>query len=200
MRYGMVIDLKRCIGCYACVIACKEEHGTPPGIFYTRVYDEESGTFPRVSKRFIPVLCNHCQTAPCEQVCPTGATYRTPEGAVLVDSQQCIGCRYCFVACPYHNRFFLRNGVLKGYYGQPTPYEAAKYRHFVEGTVVKCTFCIHRVRNGRQPACVETCLAGARVFGDLDDPESEVSRLIRERNGYQPQAELGTDPSVYYLD
>ncbi|MDE3077382.1 MAG: 4Fe-4S dicluster domain-containing protein [Chloroflexota bacterium] len=196
----MVIDLKRCIGCYGCVIACKEEHGTPPGIFFTRVYDEESGTFPRVKKRFIPVLCNHCQNAPCEQVCPTGATYRTAEGAVLVDARKCIGCRYCFVACPYNNRLFVKKGLLNGYFGEPTPFEEVKYRGYVEGTVVKCTFCSHRVRDGRMPACVEACLAGARVFGDLDDSESEVSRLVLERNGYQPQAELGTDPSVYYLD
>lgn len=201
MRYGMVIDLRRCIGCNACTVACKEEKGTPPSVFYTRVYEEESGTYPRVSKRFIPLLCNHCKDAPCEQVCPTKATHQTPEGIILVDGEKCVGCRYCYVACPYNNRFYLKKGLKKeGYFGPITAYEEVKYKGHVEGTVTKCNFCYERLAEGLEPACVETCLAGARVFGDLDDLESEVSELSRSRNGYQLMPELGTDPSVFYVD
>lgn len=201
MRYGMVIDLKRCIGCQACTVACKAENGTPPGVFFTRVLEHEEGEYPRIAKTFVPVLCNHCKDAPCEKVCPTQATHRTAGGIVLVDYDKCIGCRYCYVACPYNNRFFLGNDILKkGYYGVLTPYEKLKYAQYTEGTVAKCTFCQHRLQKGRLPACVETCVTGARVFGDLDDPASEVRELIRVRRGYQPMPELGTDPSVYYLD
>jgi len=106
-RWGMVIDLRRCIGCNACTVACKAEHGTPPGIFFTRVLAKEVGTYPAVKRLYIPVLCNHCQSAPCEEVCPTEATHRWNGGVVLVDSNKCMGCRACYEACPYQNRFYL---------------------------------------------------------------------------------------------
>ncbi|MBI4321929.1 MAG: 4Fe-4S dicluster domain-containing protein [Chloroflexi bacterium] len=200
-RLGMVIDLKRCIGCHACTMACKAENGTPRGVFFTRVLDKEEGTYPNLKKAFIPVICNHCVNAPCERVCPTGATSKRADGIVLVDHSVCVGCRACYVACPYNNRFFLAKGSLsKGYYdGAMTPFEEVKYKKWQEGTVAKCTFCVERVDQGLDPACVNTCPTEARVFGDLDDPDSKVSRLLRQRKGVQALPECDTDPSVYYL-
>ena len=200
-RLGMVIDLARCIGCNACTVACKIENGTPDGVYFCRVYTEESGVYPDVKTTYVPALCNHCEDAPCVTVCPTGASGKRDDGIVLVDRDKCIGCRYCMMACPYSNRFFLRRGSLEASAnGARTPYEEAKWSAYTEGTVVKCTFCAHRVDRGLEPACVVTCPTDARVFGDLDDPDSTVSRLIRERDGKQPLPEAGTNPSVYYLE
>jgi Fe-S-cluster-containing dehydrogenase component len=198
MRYGMVIDLKRCIGCYGCQISCKAEHGTPPGVFFARVVKREVGTYPSVRKIFLPILCNHCEDPPCEEVCPTGATFKRPDGIVDIDVNLCVGCRYCMQACPYEARYF--NAKERFYFdGQgPTPYEAARSRH-PTGVTLKCNFCAHRLERGEQPSCVVTCPSVARTFGDLDDPNSEVSRLIKERGGAPLHPELGTGPSVYYL-
>ena len=199
-RWGMVIDLDRCVGCNACTVACKIENGTPPDHYWARVYTEESGTYPEVKTTYVPVLCNHCEDAPCVTVCPTGASHQRDDGIVLVDQDKCIGCRFCMMACPYAARFFLRKGVLEaGYHGERTAFEDAKWSAFTEGTVTKCTFCAHRVDDGLEPACVVTCPTEARIFGDLEDPESKPSTLIRERNGKQPLEELGTNPSVYYV-
>jgi len=202
MHLGMVIDLKRCVGCQACTIACKSENGTPPEVLFTKVLEQVAGEYPIVKKKFIPVLCNHCEDAPCVRVCPTGATTKREDGIVLVDHKKCIGCRACYVACPYKNRIFLKKGSLKnGYFGkQLTPYELAKYPKWQEGVVLKCTFCVERVDQGLDPACVQTCPADARIFGDLSNPESKVSRLIRQRGGFQPLSEDNTEPSVYYLE
>lgn len=202
MRLGMVIDLKRCVGCQACTVGCKAENGNPPGVMYTKVLDQVSGEYPKVRKQFVPVLCNHCKDAPCQRVCPTGATFKREDGLVLVDHDKCFGCRACYVACPYNNRIFLRRGrVTEGYYGKTmTPYEKVKYAEHQDGIVEKCKFCSHRIDAGlKTTSCVQTCPAGARIFGDLDDPNSEVSRLIRSRDGRQPLSEDNTDPSVYYL-
>ncbi len=199
-RWGMVIDLDRCVGCNACTVACKVENGTPPDHYWARVYTEETGTFPDTKTTYVPVLCNHCEDAPCVTVCPTGASYKRKDGIVMVNQDACIGCRFCMMACPYANRFYLRHGTLEaGYHGERTEFEDAKWDAFTEGTVTKCTFCAHRVDDGLEPACVVTCPTDARIFGDLEDPESKPSKLIRERNGKQPLAELGTNPSVYYV-
>ena len=199
-RWGMVLDLTRCIGCNACTVACKIENGTPPDHYWARVYTEETGTFPDVQTTYVPALCNHCADAPCVTVCPTGASFQRDDGIVLVNQDTCIGCRACMTACPYAARFYLRKGVLEaGYHSERTAFEDAKWEAFTEGTVTKCTFCAHRVDDGLEPACVITCPTDARIFGDLDDPDSKPSTLIRERNGQQPLAELGTNPSVYYV-
>jgi molybdopterin-containing oxidoreductase family iron-sulfur binding subunit len=197
----MVLDLTRCIGCNACTVACKIENGTPDDHYWCRVYTEETGTFPDVKTMYVPALCNHCADAPCVTVCPTGASYQRDDGIVLIDPDKCIGCRACMTACPYAARFYLRKGVLEaGYHGERTDFEDKKWELFQEGTVTKCTFCAHRVDEGLEPACVITCPTDARIFGDLDDPQSKPSKLIRERNGQQPLAELGTNPSVYYVE
>jgi Fe-S-cluster-containing dehydrogenase component len=199
MRYGMVIDLKRCIGCYGCQIVCKSENATPPGILWSRVLFYESGHYPNVKKTHIPLLCMHCAEPPCEKVCPTGATVKRSDGIVTVDSTKCMGCMSCVVACPYRARSFYSKE--KEYFlGQGlTPYEKVGYQLHHTGVVEKCDFCLSRIEKGLEPACVAACLAKARYFGDLDDPNSEVSQLIRNKRGLQLYPELGTDPSVYYL-
>ncbi len=200
-RLGMVIDLKKCAGCYACVAACKSEHATPPGVFWCRVVKQETGTYPRVRRSPLPLACMHCADPPCEQVCPTGATQKRADGVVFIDYTQCMGCRACMIACPYQARYFLAE--LRPYYeGQGlTPYEQFHNatNGYVEGTVTKCDFCKDRVDAGKEPACVANCPGKARYFGDLSDPDSEISRLVRDRRGLQLHPEFGTNPSVYYL-
>jgi molybdopterin-containing oxidoreductase family iron-sulfur binding subunit len=195
----MVIDLKRCFGCYGCQVSCKAEHATPPGVFFARVVKRESGTYPNVRKVFLPMLCMHCETPPCEAVCPTGATFKRPDGIVDIDREICVGCRYCMQACPYEARYF--HAKERFYFGAqgPTEYEALGYAQHPTGVVMKCNFCAHRLARGEEPSCVMTCPTNARTFGDLEDPQSEVSRLIKERGGEPLHPELGTGPSVYYL-
>ncbi len=199
VKWGVAVDLKRCTGCQACTIACKAENGTPRGVFWTRVLEKEEGTYPFAYKVFMPVRCNHCADPLCVPVCPTGASYqREKDNLVLIDQEKCIGCHSCVVACPYQVRFIPEDD--KGYYGaEKTPYEEASYRDWQVGTAQKCTLCAHRIDKGQEPACVETCPTRALVFGDLNDQDSEISDLIRERSNFQPRAELGTDPCVFYL-
>ena len=202
MIWGMVIDLKLCIGCQACSLACKQECGTPRGVYWTKTLIEEVGTYPNVTRVYTPQICNHCEEAPCEKACPTGASYTDIEhGVVLVDYDKCVGCRACYVACPYQNRHYLKKGVLKGYYPDKglTPFEKQCYEQFQEGTVTKCVGCIERVMDGIDPACVVGCPTNARKFGDLSDPNSEIRKLIRSRNAVQPMPEKGTEPKVYYI-
>jgi len=196
----MVIDLKRCVGCQACTIACKVENFTPLGVFLARVLTKEYGEYPSVRREFWPVLCNNCADPACVKVCPTGATLQREDGIVTIDAQKCIGCRYCMMACPYRVRFFLAR--KESYFSTgPTPYESfgEEHKDYQTGTTVKCDFCLDRVDKGLEPACVRVCPAKARYFGDLNDPESEVSRLITLRGGFQLLPEKGTDPSIYYL-
>lgn len=200
----MVIDLKRCFGCYSCQLACKAEHYTPPTVFWGRCLKGEGGKYPTVVRQALPVLCMQCAEPECARVCPTNATQQRPDGIVFIDKDKCIGCKYCMVACPYGARNFTEKWQSYWPDGQPmTDFEKFTKEEWIskygEGTVTKCNFCIERVEKGLKPACVESCPAKARYFGDLDDPKSEVAMLIKSERGFQLNPEFATCPSVYYL-
>ena len=195
-RYGMVIDLTTCLGCQACSAACTVQNETPywSGKFRTKVEDVESGTFPNVSRSFFPHLCMHCQDAPCLQVCPTGATYRTAEGIVKIDYEKCMGCKACIEACPYGARYVYDSEdvkTAKEVFGADTQHQVPH--------VDKCTFCSERLQEGLEPACVATCPGEARIFGDLNDPTSQVSKLVSTGKAKPVGEQYGTKPSVYYI-
>ncbi|HZP95263.1 MAG TPA: 4Fe-4S dicluster domain-containing protein [Candidatus Limnocylindria bacterium] len=196
-RWGMVIDLARCVGCYACTVACKEENGTPANVWFAPVYEREVGTYPTAKRQFLPTLCMHCEDAPCLKACPTGAIAKRDDGIVLIDQDKCCGTRACVAACPYGAITFVDK--IETEFDKPTAFEDATAR-IRPGTSQKCNFGAHRIDKGIfEPACVQSCPTNCRIFGDLDDAESEVSQLIRTRNGKPPREEAGTGPSVFYL-
>lgn len=203
-RLAIAINLDRCVGCHTCALSCKMQNNVPEGMLWNRVLTEDCdvmdgalGTYPNVTRTFLPVACQHCQNAACQRVCPTGATYKDDKGRVEIDYDKCIGCRMCLAACPY-------TGVRSFNWEEPAYYadfalgdaDAAKHE---KHTVEKCIFCTQRVARGEQPACVADCIGRARHFGDLDDPDSEVSKLLASREYTQLHTEFGTKPSVYYL-
>ena len=203
-RYGMVVDLKRCYGCYACAMACKAKNFTPPGVFWARVIKGETGKFPNTVRQALPVLCFHCDEPSCLTVCPTGATQQDDTGIVTVDKDKCIGCSYCKMACPYGARYMVEE--WKSYFPEGCP--ETEYEKFAKaaweeksgtGVSTKCDFCKERIPKGDLPACVKACPANARTFGDLDDPMSEIVQLIKKGRGAPLHPELGNDPKVYYL-
>ena len=175
-RYGMLINTKKCIGCYACRVACQRQNNLLPTEDFIRYEEHEVGTYPNVRVETVPLQCMHCEDAPCAAVCPTHATYITDSGVVLVDEEKCIGCKYCMAACPYQARIVQES----------------------TGVVEKCRFCWDGEKPGNPPACVGTCISGARVFGDLDDPESDISREIARTNA-QPIAGDLTESKIYYV-
>ncbi len=201
MRYSMVIDLRKCVGCNSCTAACKQANATPPGVFWSKVLLYETGDYPQARLHFLPMLCMHCQDAPCLEACPTGATYRGEGGLVLVDDDRCIGCRYCIMACPYEARSYNYALPREYYTGRGmTEYEQMVYGQHPKGAIEKCNFCAPRLREGKVPACVATCPAEARIFGDLDDPESEVAKLVASGLARPWLEEQGTKPSVFYIE
>lgn len=213
-RWGMVIDLRKCVGCYACMVSCKQDHFLPPNIFWNRLVVGETGKYPTVTKQLYPVLCNHCDEAACVKACPTGATSKREDGLVSINYDECVGCRYCLIACPYQQRTYYSDGKKEYFPGQGlTELELIGQELYPlqPGTVVKCNFCMERIDQGlakglipgadreATPVCVNACPPKARTFGDLDDPDSEISTLIKHRKGQPLHPEYGTDPSVYYV-
>ncbi|MBN8690787.1 MAG: 4Fe-4S dicluster domain-containing protein [Armatimonadetes bacterium] len=204
-RYSMLIDLTRCIGCDACTLACKQENGTPMDVFFARVLNVEVGTYPNVKRVYIPVLCNHCEDAPCLKSCPNKAIVRRPDGIVVLDQNRCRGTGACVSACPYGNIYLSRDGD-KWYLNQDEPYERDYVKpRIAEAKARKCTYCAHRVDEGLDPACVVACPTTARIFGDLDEPDSVINHFIaeqQERTGRIPfklLPEAGTKPAGMYL-
>jgi len=211
-RWGMVIDLRKCVGCNGCTIACITENKLPPGMAYRPVLTETHGTYPNVSKRFIPRPCMQCEKPPCTEVCPVSATWKRKDGIIIIDYDQCIGCRYCITACPYSARSFdlgyfysdFDGGEKQPYEKLPSPeyYNENRVREKGNspiGNTRKCTFCLHRIEKGELPACVLTCMGRATYFGDLNDSKSLVSELAGSPNVMRLKEELGTSPKVFYL-
>ena len=172
----MVIDLVKCIGCHACTVACQIENDVPKGLRRSWVLDTEVGQYPNVKSIKLPRLCNQCSDAPCKKVCPTGATYEV-DGTIQVNEAKCIACEKCIPACPYNARFM-----------HPTRRKASK-----------CTFCYHRAKSGLMPACISTCVAQARYFGDVRNPSSDVSGMLTSRPHQALSPGFGTKPNVYYI-
>lgn len=204
-HFGMAIDLARCVGCNACVVACKQCNNVPEGIFWNRVLTEggdapftAGGQWPDNHLKFAPLSCQHCENPACVKVCPVGATFKDLDtGVVRQDWDRCIGCRMCIAACPY-------TGVRSFNWQEPSyaighaTGDASVSQH-QKHTVEKCTFCYQRTSQGEDPACMVFCPAHARIWGDLDDPQSEISQTIAKREYENLLPEHGTRPSVYYL-
>jgi len=213
--FGYGLDLSRCIGCRRCVDACVQENNQSrrPQIEWIRVlrfengnlnYEEsehyyEAGLVPKEGTYTVPIQCQQCENPPCVKVCPTKATWKDPDGIVVIDYDWCIGCRYCMAACPYWARRFN--------FAEPEiPTEELNPNlHYLgnrprdRGVVEKCTFCVQRTRKGRYPACVEVCPVGARKFGNLLDPESEISLVLEHQRVFKLKEDLNTQPKFYYF-
>jgi phenylacetyl-CoA:acceptor oxidoreductase subunit 1 len=208
-RWAMLADLERCVGCQTCTAACRHANATSPAVQWRKVLDIEAGSFPYVNRTFVPVGCQHCADPPCMHVCPSTATRQRPDGIVTIDYDICIGCAYCDVACPYQARFLVQEPHFA--YGPAMQNEVARFDDRRIGVAQKCTFCSDRIDYGLEhgltpgadplatPACVNACIADALVFGDVEDPYSNVSKLLREQRHFRMHAEVGTEPSFYYL-
>lgn len=203
-KMGLLIDKSRCFGCQTCANACKMQNNVPMGILWNRVVTEGCealdgavGDYPNLSRTYLPLACQHCENAPCQKVCPTGATYRDDKGRTEIDYEKCIGCRMCMAACPYNARSFNWEEPKRdpdfNYGDKDVPVRS-------KGVTEKCTLCKERTDRGDEPMCVKCCPTSARIFGDLDDPNSEISKKIREKNAHTLLPEQGTKPQVYYFN
>ena len=177
VRWAMAIDLRKCIGCHSCAVACKAENSVPLGVHRSWVKQIEKGKYPNVTKQFLPSLCNNCGNPVCLENCPTKATYQREDGIVMVDEHRCIGCKYCIASCPYN----------------------ARYVNPLKKIVQKCYLCYHRVDAGLEPACVNTCPARARIFGNINDPQSEISKVLSTQPTRVLKREMATNPHVFYI-
>lgn len=176
-RFGMVIDTAKCVGCMDCVVACKTENNVPEGYNRDWIVQDVNGMFPTLTMEIRTERCNQCSNPPCVTCCPTGASHvHDIGGVVLVKKEECIGCKACLASCPYDARFIHPDGYAD-----------------------KCTFCIHRVEKGIDPACVAVCPTHCMYFGDLDDPNSSVSKLLAARKNHALMPETGTQPNIFYL-
>lgn len=226
---GMVIDLQRCTGCSGCNIACKQENNLEEGVAYSSQIISTEGEFPHVRYEYLPTLCNQCRDAPCAEGCPTNALYKGKGGITMHDHETCIGCKYCLINCPYdelhlkgedpHSDWEADDAAIPGGTASPRELreqagvderapahynpnrEASETEHPTryKGIVEKCNFCVHRVEAGELPACVEDCPCDARIFGDLNDPDSTVNRVLGQ---YEPKVlkeQAGTEPKVKYV-
>jgi Fe-S-cluster-containing dehydrogenase component len=177
-RFGMVIDTRKCVGCMDCVVACQTENDVPQGYCRDWIVTEVRGEFPRLAMQIRSERCNHCDDPPCVDCCPTGASHVEPFGkTVQIAANRCIGCKACVSACPYGARFIHPDGYAD-----------------------KCSFCLHRVKEGKLPACVAVCPTSCMHFGDVDDPKSGVSELLRTRKWRTLLPEAGTRPRIFYLE
>ena len=214
VKFGYALNLSICIGCRRCAEACHKEnnHDRASGNSYIRVLEMQKGTtdiatgnvnytnpVPHPDKYYMPVQCQQCDSPPCVDVCPVEATWKEKDGIVVVDYNWCIGCRYCEAACPYHaRRFNWSKPQIPA--EEITPVQAyLSNRVRPQGVMEKCTFCLHRTRNGRLPACLEACPTGARVFGNLLDPKSEIRWVLENKRVFVLKEELGTKPSFFYF-
>jgi len=175
-RYGMAIDTTKCVGCMDCVVACKTENNVPESFNRDWIETIVAGEFPTLNMEIRSERCNHCTDAPCVSCCPTGASHYDTGGIVLVQHELCTGCKACVASCPYDARFI-----------------------HPEGYADKCTFCAHRVEEGKDPACVSVCPTHCMTFGDLDDPNSRISKVLKSRNHHSLLPEAGTSPNIFYL-
>ena len=209
IAWGMFIDPEACTGCRACMVACKAENNTPPGVSYIVVTEEVSGSFPFTRREFKPKPCMHCAQPSCTLVCPVKATFISPDGTVVMDYNKCIGCRYCMSACPYASRYFdfgdnYGDGCTGevAYEHRPSPeYGRAWPReHHTSpvGNVRKCHHCQHLMARGQLPACVDSCPTDAIIFGDINDRGSLVQQFISRHPTDRLKEELGNEPKVYY--
>ena len=221
-KWAMVVDLDRCIGCQACVVACQAENNIAlnaedivrqgRAIQWIRIERYWEGEYPDLKVRFLPVLCQHCGNAPCEAVCPVFAIHHSEEGLNVQVYNRCVGTRFCANACPYNVRYFnfWEREWPDAMKNQLNPDVTIR----TKGLIEKCTFCIHRLRRaerrgereGRElkdgevlPACVQTCPTDTLIFGDINDPESQVAKLAQDPRRYRLLEELGTEPAVFYL-
>ena len=220
VKWAMVIDLAKCIGCHACAVACASENRLPPGVVYRPVMEQERGTYPNVGRRFLPRPCMQCDNPPCVSVCPVTATWKNAQGVTVIDYNRCIGCRYCLAACPYGARcsdfggFYTSRmpefeGKLQGRY-KARAYEAMPAAEYGKpwpkrgkaspvGNARKCHFCLHRLAVGQLPSCVTSCVGRATVFGDAGDAASLVREQLGSARLFDLKDELGTRPNVHYL-
>ena len=176
MRLAMVIDTRKCVGCSDCTLACQMENQVPIGYARSWVAESVTGKYPESRLELRSERCNHCTNSPCVRCCPTDASYQLENGIVLVDKEKCIGCGACVVSCPYDARFMHPDGYAD-----------------------KCTFCNHLVEEGKNPACVDVCPTHCMYFGDIEDPESEIARIVQSRDSKNLIPEAGTSPQIYYL-
>ncbi len=226
-KLAMAIDLQRCTGCGGCIISCKSENNIQAGNRWANIMSDTLGTFPNVRLEFKPTLCNHCERAPCVAACPTGAMHKGDGDITMHTPSKCIGCKTCIAMCPYdvisrntkepHTFWKSKTPLIKGctssgvevtekvkakglpYYnpGKETSSPGMGLRY--KGIVEKCTFCDHLVAEGKLPFCVTSCPASARIFGDLNDPESEISHILGKYRAWRRKEHLGTEPKIYYV-